>query len=258
MISDFLTGLAGDWTATTLALIAATFMLAGFVKGLLGLGLPIVVIAMLATTLGLKPALALMVVPGVVTNIWQALAGPAFLEIVRRLWSLLALAVAGIFIGVGVLAGSDAKLITALVGVVLATYAVLSLYRPRLPPPKRAEAWLSPAMGGAAGFMFGLTGTFMVPGVLYIEALGMKRDAFVQSLGITFVVITATLAIALHNHSLLDARLGITSVASLVPMAIGMVAGQMMRKRVPEAQFRRMFFIGLLISGVYIVVRAFV
>ena len=49
---------------------------------------------------------------------------------------------------------------------------------------------MSPLMGGAGGLMFGMTGIMIVPGILYLQTLGLKRDTFVQALGLTFVTIT--------------------------------------------------------------------
>ncbi len=55
----------------TLAIVAAAFVLAGFVKGVIGMGLPTVSLALLAIALGLKEAMALMLIPSFVTNVWQ-------------------------------------------------------------------------------------------------------------------------------------------------------------------------------------------
>lgn len=47
------------------------FLLGGAVKGIVGLGLPTVVLAVLGTALGLREALLLLVAPAFLTNIWQ-------------------------------------------------------------------------------------------------------------------------------------------------------------------------------------------
>ena len=84
------------WHPETLIFVFAVFLLGGLVKGVVGLGFPIVVLACLAAPLGLKEAMALLIVPGVVINIWQALAGGAFMPILRRIWSLLVASLLGI------------------------------------------------------------------------------------------------------------------------------------------------------------------
>ena len=77
------------WTTETLLIVGGTFLVAGFVKGVIGLGVPTVSLALLTVTLGMKTAMALLLLPSLVTNLWQAFAGDAFLAIVRRTWSLL-------------------------------------------------------------------------------------------------------------------------------------------------------------------------
>ncbi len=147
------------WTVETLSFVVAAFLLGGFVKGIVGLGFPLVVLACLAATIGLKEAMGLLVIPGIVTNIWQALAGGAFVPILQRIWTLLLASVAGIWAGVQILTTADPALLIGLLGTLLFVYSAISLARPQIPPPEKNETWLSPVMGAAGGFMFGLTGS---------------------------------------------------------------------------------------------------
>src|SRR5688572_3955442 len=112
------------WAGDTLALIGATFFVAGLVKGVIGLGLPTVALAVLTATLGLMPAMALLIIPALATNAWQAAVGGGLRDIIRRMGSLLVGVCAGTWIGVRILAGSDATLLASLLGVLLAAYAV--------------------------------------------------------------------------------------------------------------------------------------
>ena len=227
---------------STFALIIVTFLCAGLIKGVIGLGLPVVVLAMLSTTVGLKTALSLMIVPGVVMNIWQALDGPYFWSNLERLWSMWLVSVVAIWLGTFALATYDAWAMTAVLGIILSLYAILALSRPRIPPPRTSEPWLSPLIGATAGFLFGATGTYMVPGVLYIEALGLNRDAFVQALGMTFLIITSTLGLGLMTNNIMNAGHGTVSMLALIPAFIGLSAGRWLRSHVAENTFRKVFF----------------
>src|SRR2546423_13244598 len=84
-----------------LILIAAAFLFAGFVKGVIGLGLPTVAMGLLAGTMPPSRAIAIVIVPAIVTNIWQTFVGPYLADIIRRLLPL----VAGTGIGTWVEAG---------------------------------------------------------------------------------------------------------------------------------------------------------
>lgn len=239
-----------------LVLIALVFFLAGGVKGVIGLGLPTVSLALLTATVGLKEAMALTLVPAFATNLWQGLAGGAFRRITARIWTVLLPAVAGIFVGTALLAAGDPRLFSALFGGLLATYAAYSLAMPQIPAPGQHERWLSPVMGGIGGVVCGFTGSFIVPGALYLQALRLPRDELVQALGIAFTLVVAVLAVAMQRNDLLTAELGWMSAAALAPAALGMAAGAKVRRRLSEEKFRRTFFVGLLGVGVFIVVRA--
>ena len=244
------------WTPENIGVISASFLVAGLVKGVIGLGLPTVSLALLTATLGLKQAMALMLIPSFVTNLWQAFGGGAFAAIVRRLWALLVAVCMGVVLGAHLLARTDTTLLSGALGFLLCIYSALSLITPQIASPGRWEPWLSPAIGAVNGVVTGLTGSFVVPGVPYLQALGLPRDLVVQAMGILFTVSTVALAAALTSHSLLPSELSALSLAGLVPAFLGMLVGQRLRRRVREERFRQIFFGALLILGAYIAVRA--
>ncbi|MEQ8195318.1 MAG: sulfite exporter TauE/SafE family protein [Rhodospirillales bacterium] len=244
---------------TDIILIATgAFLLGGFVKGVVGLGLPTVSLAILTATVGLKEAMVLMLFSSFVTNAWQALVGGHLIAILKRLWTFLAVGAVGIWIATGWLAKSDAVLLSGVFGGLLFLYGAISLFGKPLPPPGRAEIWLTPSVGGVAGIITGLTGSFTVPGIMYLQSLGMTKDVFVQAMGVVFTMSTLTLSISLAANDLVPKNLGLMSVAGLLPAALGMIAGQRIRNKLSEAQFRRVFFASLLFVGFYIAMRAFV
>jgi len=245
-------------TIELILFVCATFLLGGIVKGAVGLGLPVVAIALLAPVLGLKSAMAIMVIPCFITNIWQGLSGGNFINIIRRIWPLLLTSFFGIWFGVYFLAVSNTYWLTAFFGLMLSIYSAFSLARPQIPPPGKWEAWTTPMAGGISGFTFGLTGSYMVPGVLYIQALGLNRDMLVQTLGIIFILITGTLGLSLTSNNLMPAHLGYLSAIALAPTAAGIMLGLKLRRRISEEQFRRIFFWALLLIGIYMMIRALI
>ena len=242
--------------AWVVALIAGAFFGGGLVKGALGLGLPVVVLTVLAPTIGLKTAIALVVLPSIASNAWQALAGPSFVALVRRLWSFLGAAAIGIFAGVNILAGSETGALDAMLGAMLATYSVISLLTPQLPPPGPRERWMSPVAGATAGALFGMTGIFIVPGILYLQTLGLGRHVFVQALGITFLTISVTLGICLSGYDLISGEEALLSAGAILPAFAGLTLGRRVRHRISEELFRRVFFISLILAGLYMIGRA--
>lgn len=236
--------------------IAATFLLAGAVKGVIGLGLPTVSLALLSVAFGLPQAMALLLVPSLVTNLWQAFAGPHTGTVARRIWPFLAVATATVWLGIGALRQVDLSLLTGLLGLLLVAYAGVSLGGVRLTVDSRREVWVGPLIGGANGVLTGMTGSFVVPGVMFLQAIGLPRDQLIQAMGMLFSVSTLALGLALGGTGFLNLELGLTSAAALLPALAGMVIGQRLRTRLSEAMFRKVFFVALLLLGLYIVAKA--
>ena len=239
-------------TATLLAIIA-TFALAGAVKGVIGLGLPTVSLGLLAVAIDLPSAMALLLVPSFVTNFWQGAVGGNAATIVRRIWPFLLMATVTVWLGANALTRVDLSLLTGLLGVLLVTYALVSLAGIRLTVPAHQEVWIGPLIGTANGVLTGMTGSFVVPGVMFLQAIGLPRDMLIQAMGMLFTVSTLALAVALQGNNLLTVQLGALSLAGLVPAIGGMILGQRIRQRLSEHLFRRIFFVALLILGGYIV-----
>src|SRR5258708_39857891 len=72
-------------SVSQLLVIAGAFIVAGIAKGAIGMGLPPIALAIMAFALPLEDALAIMVVPSMATNIWQAIYGGGFWKLLRRL-----------------------------------------------------------------------------------------------------------------------------------------------------------------------------
>lgn len=240
----------------TTLVVGGTFFLAGLVKGVIGLGLPTVSLALLTAALGLKEAVVLLLVPSFVTNLWQGMVGGHLSAILKRLWSLLAAVCVATWFGAGILARGDVALLSGLLGLLILAYGILSLTRIEPPPPGGAEWFWSPVVGAVNGFLTGMTGSFVVPGVMYLQVLGLSRDAMIQAMGVLFTVSTLALAVALGDRRLLSADLAVLSLLALAPALIGMALGQALRKRLSEAAFRRIFFAALAVLGAWIALQA--
>lgn len=243
-----------DTTLLPLLWIAAVFLLAGSVKGVIGLGLPTVSLGLLAASMDIRAAMALLLVPSFVTNLWQAVTGGHLAALLRRLWLFLLCAGLAVWPAAAALTHFDAALLKTLLGLLLVAYALLGLLRPAFAVPPRHEAWAGPLAGIVNGLCTGMTGSFVVPGVPYLQALGLPRDALVQAMGLLFMISTLALAAAMGGRGLLPGNLLGLSAAAVVPALAGMLLGQVLRRRMPEALFRRVFFAALLLLGGYIVI----
>jgi uncharacterized protein len=245
-------------SAQFLAAVAATYLLAGFVKGVLGMGLPTVAIGLLGLMVTPAQAAAILIVPSLATNIWQGQAGDGLRELLRRLWPMFVGICIGTFISALTLPRGNGEQATRWLGLVLATYAALGLFKVHFFVPPRAESWIGTLVGVATGVISVATGVFAIPGVPYIHALGLERDRLVQALGMSFTVSTVALAVALYDAGELHVALAGPALLALGTALVGMWLGQMVRSKIAPETFRLWFFISLLVLGTRLALRGLI
>lgn len=237
---------------TLLALIAAVFLLAGFVKGVIGMGLPTVGVGLLGLMMSPAEAAAIIVVPSLVTNVWQALAGGHLREVAQRLWPMLVGLCIGTILGAVLLPSAKSGEATIWLGVALAVYAVFGLCNLHLKTPPRHEGWIGALAGVATGMVTIATAVFAIPGVPYVQSLGFDRDRLVQALGLSFTTSTIALAVALSHAGTMTFGVATPAAVGLAAVMLGMVIGQKVRGLASPKTFRLCFFIGLLVLGAHL------
>jgi uncharacterized protein len=231
-----------------------TFLIAGLVKGVTGMGLPTVAMGLLGALVSPVAAAGLLLIPSFVTNVWQLFAGPSVLTITRRLAPMMVAIVIGTVSSTSLITAGTALTGSAL-GCVLLAYALYTLSGRQLSISPTTERWASPLVGLLTGVVTGATGVFVVPAVPYIQSLGFSRDDLVQALGLSFTVSTIALSLGLVLHGGIDVgHMGLSAVA-IAPALAGMWAGQILRHRISPAAFRRGFLICLVLLGTELAVR---
>ena len=240
------------WSSELVLIVIVTFIVAGLVKGVIGMGLPTVALAVLTAFQGLGEAMVLMLVPSLVSNVWQAVDGGALRDVLKRFWVFLLGGAIFTWLAAGLIEKTDAAVLSGLLGISVVAYASYGLLVSKLPNLGSRENWMSGLMGSMSGVLTGLTGSFTMPAVPYFQSLGMPRDFLIQAMGVWFTIATLVLGLALQRHNLLPPELGILSAVGVIPAAIGMLLGQKIRKRLSEHIFRKVMFWALMVLGVYI------
>ncbi|WP_288440436.1 sulfite exporter TauE/SafE family protein [uncultured Pseudomonas sp.] len=230
-------------------LVVSTFLLAGAVKGVIGLGLPTIAMGLLGLAMSPAQAAALLIVPSTLTNLWQLATGGHLRVLLRRLGPMLVMIFVGTLLGsawVGINSGPWA--VHAL-GAALVVYALYGLAGPALRVAPEREGWLGPICGLVTGLVTAATGVFVMPAVPYLQSLGLSRDEMIQALGLSFTVSTLALAAGLAGQDALGGQALGASLLMLAPALLGMFAGQWLRQRISAALFKYCFFIGLAALG---------
>ncbi|MBO1110869.1 sulfite exporter TauE/SafE family protein [Bordetella petrii] len=247
---DSLPGLAPG----LLAAVAVVFLLAGLAKGVVGMGLPTISMALLALFMAPAQAAALLVVPSLVTNLWQARPLSTLMPLLRRIGPMQLGVCAGTLAGAAVFGAPAGAWGAVALGAALLAYAAWGLFgTPRALPP-RSEAWLGPCVGLLTGAITALTGVFVVPAVPYLQSLALDKDALIQAMGVSFTVSTVALAAGLWLNGSYGAGAAGASFAMLGPALLGMAAGQRLRRTLSPRMFRLCFMASLAALGAYQVI----
>ncbi len=239
--------------AIDIAAIGAILLLAGTVKGLLGVGYPMLAVPLLATYAGVREAILLLIVPIIVMNIWQMRQGGGFRPTLRRFWPLLLTACIGIGLGTRALFSGDPALFAGIMGGVVCVFAVLNLTAPRIRLPAGREALFGPFAGLIAGLLGGISGFFGPVLIIYLGALDLTRDVFVRAVSLAILVPSGAWLAALMAEGVLDGRAAVISTFALAPSVAGMAVGIRLRRHVSEARFTKLLFGFLLIVGLNLV-----
>jgi uncharacterized membrane protein YfcA len=238
------------------AYVTLIFLLAGAVKGVVGLGLPTVAMGLLGLLMPPAEAAAILLLPSFVTNVWQLAEGPRLGDLIRRLWPTLLAIFASTIVASGVIASTKSSVASAALGGALLVYAAAGLCNFHLEVSPRTERWAGPLVGLVTGFITGATGTFVVPAVPYLAGLKLARDELIQALGLSFTVSTVALGLGLLWHGALELHSFSNSAIAIVPALLGMMLGGRLRRRVSPERFRRWFFIGLALLAVHLIYAA--
>ena len=240
------------WSLSLLVLL--TFLVAGTVKGVIGLGLPTVAMGLLGLAIAPAQAAALLIIPSIVTNTWQLAAGGQLRGLIKRLWPMQL----GILLGTGLgmlwLSSDGGSWVVRALGMALLLYALSGLFLPVLRVAPRMENWLGPTCGLITGIITSATGVFVIPAVPYLQALGLSKNQLVQALGLSFSVSTLALAAGLYWRGNLGGGELNASLLALLPAMLGMWLGQCLRQRISAALFKRVFFVGMAVLGAHLLI----
>ncbi len=235
----------------------AVTVFAGFVKGVVGFALPMVMISGMATILPPELALAVLILPAVATNVWQALrtGWRAAVGAMRVHWRyILVLWIVLIF---------SAQLINVLpeyamfliLGVPVVIFSFLQLMGWKLRFPPEARRRVEVTIGAIAGFIGGLSGVWGPPTVAYLTALDIEKREHVRVQGVVYGS-GAIMLMGSHIQSgVLTWGTAQLSATMLIPALLGLFIGQLVQDRIDQVMFRRLTLIVLVVAGLNLVRR---
>jgi uncharacterized membrane protein YfcA len=241
-----------------LAWCAAALFLAGMVKGILGIGIPVVSISLLSLVVTIPMAVSLLPLPILLSNLWQSLTSGQVVNTFRRFGPLIGAIVIGTFAGARLLLDLDQRALMGIVGTAVLVFSVSAHFPRYLQLGRRGERLLGVPVGFLAGVLGGMTTFFGPPLIMFLFALNLDKDEFVGTISTVYLCAAVPLAVALGMYGLMDLEAYLWSAAAAVPVLLGVLAGQWLRSRISQSAFRRGLLLLLFVVGVRLIYRSFV
>jgi uncharacterized membrane protein YfcA len=233
------------------ALIAlfAVFVFGGLVKGVTGVGLPLVLVPLATQFVHVPVAVALVSVSMVVTNIQQSAEGGGTVKAVRQLWPIMVPLAVGAVIGTHLLITINRQRLNLIIGISFLALAVLLLCLPRLRIVGRAARWGGPFVGFGAGLLGGMSAIFGPPMIAFMVSTGTDPDTFVKHMALLALTASTTMLIVLGGSGAMSGGDFLMSAAAMIPIQLGMPLGRWLRGSIKPNWFRVLVLVVLAASG---------
>lgn len=231
--------------------------MAAFVKGAVGFAMPVIMISGLSSFLSPELALAGLIVPTLLANVWQVLRGGLrnVAGVVRLYWRYLVVVLVFIAGSAQLITVLPAGVLYLIVGVPISAFAVLQLAGWSAVPPRRGRRIFELATAALAGFVGGLSGVWGPPTVAYLTAINAPKRESIRVQGVVYASGGMMLLLAHLQSGVLRAETLPLSLVLVVPMLLGMWAGFQVQDRLDQVLFRRAVLVVLTLVGLNLVRR---
>jgi len=250
MIAEFTTAQTVLWLSC-----ASFFVMGGFVKGTMGVGLPLVVVPTLSLLIPAPQAMGLLVVPVLISNLWQAVEGGNVGYSIRRFASLILVQMAVTLLTVKYSAGLSVENLNLLIGISLLVAVAWMGLKPNVKIPPRFERVACIVVGALAGLMGGfssLTGPFIIT---LLMALKLSREQFIGSISIVYLAGSVPMYGAMLWYERFGwAEVGLSTLG-LIPMFLGLKMGKTLRHRMSEGLFRKLLLLYLFVLAIVLALK---
>ncbi len=242
--------------AGLLALVLATYLLAGTIKGVTGLGFPAICIGLTTLFLDPRTAIALVLFPMIVSNFWQIWRAGDILRAARDYAPFAAIMMIGAFAMALFAAGASDRLLYAVTGIAFVLFVVVNLVVDLPPLPDRYDRAAQLGFGASAGILGGLTAIWAPPIAIYLSARHRTGDEFVRASGLLISLGSIPLIAGYATSGTLTAGLALGSAVLVVPALLGFRVGEMTRTHLSPILFRRVSLALFLLLGLNLLRKA--
>ncbi|MFK7994473.1 MAG: sulfite exporter TauE/SafE family protein [Granulosicoccus sp.] len=256
LADTLLASLSSSEPLQLLTVAVVVYFVAGVIKGTLGIGFPTAAVSLLAQVTDARTAITLVIMPMLITNLWQVLRAQKFLSVIKQMWLLISMMLILIILFSQLSSQVPVDKLAAVLGCIVALYALHSLFaRPLVLNPafdKSAQV----VAGISAGIMGGLVSVWAPPILIYLHTLRMPKEGFISTVGVLLLLGTCVLLMSYVGSGVLTYGLFLCSSLLIFPSLLGFTIGEIVRKRISSHRFERLLLWFFFLMGLNLIRRA--
>ena len=241
----------------SVAFLCALGLLAGStVKGVAGIGLPLVAVPLLTVLVNLKTAVTMTTVPIIGSNFVQSIQGGRFRHLVKRFWTLLVPLFVAIIVGTRLLVVLPERVLDLVIGIAIISIPLVLHFSPNIRVTRAHERWANPLIGIGSGLLGGISTFYGPPIMLYVFGMRLPKDEFIPTISLMYTVAGVGMLFGIYaNRVATLSEIGVAFLM-LIPTAIGMWVGRFIRVQLSERRFQQLIVAIYVITGVTFLVDA--
>lgn len=241
------------------AFLCALGLLAGStVKGVAGIGLPLVAVPLLTVLVNLKTAVTMTTVPIIGSNFVQSIQGGRFPHLVKRFWTLLVPLFVAIIVGTRLLVVLPERVLDLIIGTAVISIPLFLHFSPHIRVTRAHERWANPLIGIASGLLGGVSTFYGPPIMLYVFGMRLPKDEFIPTISLMYTVAGVGMLFGIYANAVATLpEIGVAFLM-LIPTAIGMWIGRFIHVQLSERRFQQLIVAVYIITGVTFLVDALV
>lgn len=243
-------------TLTQILLIAGILVIAGMIKGVLGVGLPLVAVPLISQVVPVPLAIMILALSTVVSNAFQAFQGGNLVGVLRRFWTLFVPLIVSLVIAARLLVALHDRTLSIILGSLLLLFTILSWFPAILQVKIQHEKVMNPVVGTISGVLGGVSSFYGPALLMYMVALRLPKDFFISAISTAYFLGALPLIVSLMVYGAMGRDEFALSTVSLVPVFAGLLIGQVIQRRMPQEAFRKGLFVILLLTGASLILRA--
>lgn len=256
LLDTLLAALSSVEPLQLLMIALVVYFAAGIIKGTLGIGFPTTAVSLMAQFTDARTAITIVIMPMLITNVWQVFRSRQFVSVIKQVWLLLILMLVFIAIFSQLASVVRVDILTAVLGGIVSAYALHSLYAHSVQLNPALDTHAQVAAGISAGIMGGMVSVWAPPILIYLTARRLPKEQFVATAGVILLLGSSVLLLSYVETGVLGYGLFLCSVLLVVPSLLGFSVGEIIRHRLSPHRFQRWLLWFFFIMGMNLIRRA--